>query len=228
MNQVVRVVATWRARADALARGRGPEAPALRAGVPPPGSLDPEGGEVVGAGLSLATTADALVECLPVFFDQREHLGGRHRPHVNVVEDLEDGLGGESAGGRRLDGPTLSARVVVAGRSTILDYGTATRTIPAPLWNALVIRDRHCRFPDRPAEFCEGHLVVHVEHGGPTCLENLVLECGRHHCRLHQPGWHAKLHPDGTFEVIAADGRHWVSRPPGGGTAWVSSIAATR
>ncbi|HET7489735.1 MAG TPA: hypothetical protein VFJ85_17545 [Acidimicrobiales bacterium] len=48
--------------------------------------------------------------------------------------------------------------MVVAGRSTILDYGTATRTIPAPLWKALVVRDRHGRFHgcDRPAEFGEG------------------------------------------------------------------------
>jgi hypothetical protein len=38
-------------------------------------------------------------------------------------------------------------------RSAILDYGTTTGTIPAPLYNALVVRDRHCRFPgcDRPA-----------------------------------------------------------------------------
>ncbi|MEA2685181.1 MAG: hypothetical protein QOE93_376 [Actinomycetota bacterium] len=44
-------------------------------------------------------------------------------------------------------------RVVTSGRSAILDYGTSTRTIPAPLWSALVIRDEHCRSPgcDRPS-----------------------------------------------------------------------------
>ncbi|HWI04836.1 MAG TPA: hypothetical protein VNT52_13580, partial [Acidimicrobiales bacterium] len=61
-------------------------------------------------------------------------------------------------------------RVVTSGRSAILDYGIATRTIPAPLWNSLVIRDECCRFPgcDRPSVWCEGHHVVWVTHGGTT------------------------------------------------------------
>ena len=118
--------------------------------------------------------------------------------------------------GPQLDGPTVSRlfcdsavhRVVMSGRSAVLDYGTATRTIPAPLWNALVIRDEHCRFPDcdRPSVWCEGHHVVWVTHGGPTELANLALVCSRHHHVLHQPGWHAKLLPDGRFEVTDTDG----------------------
>ena len=141
------------------------------------------------------------------------------------LDDLEHGAGGQSADGTVYDGPALSAllcdsalhRVVMAGRSTILDYGTATRTIAPPLWNALVIRDRRCRFPgcDRPPAWCEGHHVVHVEHGGATCLDNLVLGCSRHHHILHLPGWHAKLLPDATLEVTAPDGRHWRTHPPG-------------
>lgn len=105
----------------------------------------------------------------------------------------------------------------MAGRSSVLDYGTSTRTIPAPLWNALVVRDRHCRFPgcDRTAAWCEGHHVVHVQHGGPTCLDNLVLLCSRHHHRLHHPGWHAKLRPDAVFEITAPDGAHRSTHPPG-------------
>jgi hypothetical protein len=80
-------------------------------------------------------------------------------------------------------------RVVTAGQSAILDYGTSTRTIPAPLWSALVIRDEHCRFPgcDRPSTWCEGHHLRWVTHGGPTELNNLVLLCSRHHHRLHEP-----------------------------------------
>jgi hypothetical protein len=106
--------------------------------------------------------------------------------------------------------------VVMAGRSAVLDYGTATRTIPAPLWNALVIRDEHCRFPncDRPSVWCEGHHVVWVTHGGPTELANLVLLCSRHHHVLHQPGWHAKLRPDATFEVTDANGIVRETSPP--------------
>jgi hypothetical protein len=57
-------------------------------------------------------------------------------------------------------------RVITDGRSSILDYGTTTRTVPANLFNALVIRDRHCRFPgcDRPPEWTE----THHPDGSPT------------------------------------------------------------
>ena len=110
----------------------------------------------------------------------------------------------------------------MAGRSAVLDYGMATRTIPTPLWNALVIRDEHCRFPgcDRPSTWCEGHHVVWVTRGGPTELANLVLVCARHHHRLHQPGWHAKLLPDGTFEVTAYNGEVRCTSPPRAEVPW--------
>ncbi|MGH9266495.1 MAG: DUF222 domain-containing protein, partial [Acidimicrobiales bacterium] len=205
------------------------------------GSFDPEGGAMVAAALRLATPegndthrspaerrADALVDVCRFFLDhQRTHAGGRHRPHVNVVvelEDLEAGRGGRVVDGPGLDGPTVSRllcdcalhRVVMSGRSAILDYGTSTRTIPAPLWNALVIRDEHCRFPgcDRPSVWCEGHHVVWVTHDGPTELANLVLLCSRHHHVLHQPGWHAKLRPDGHFEVTDPAGLVRGTSPP--------------
>ena len=46
-------------------------------------------------------------------------------------------------------------------------------------------------------------------------MVNLVLLCRRHHTLLHKPGWHAKLLPDGQFEVTDPDGGHRSSRPPG-------------
>jgi hypothetical protein len=204
------------------------------------GTLDAEGGSVLATALRLAMPerselkspanrrADALIDICRFFLDhQKSHAGGRHRPHVNVVVDVEDllaGRGGRMVDGPELDGPTVSRlfcdsavhRVVMSGRSAVLDYGTATRTIPAPLWNALVIRDEHCRFPDcdRPSVWCEGHHVVWVTHGGPTELANLVLVCSRHHHVLHQPGWHAKLLPDGRFEVTDTDGFVRATSPP--------------
>ncbi len=210
------------------------------------GTLDPESGEVVGTALRMAESADsdaepsrtpaqrrvdALADLCRFFLDHQNHRpASRHRPHVNVVIDLEDLQGG--GGGRVVDGPALSRaaiqalscdsalhRLVMAGRSAVLDYGTSTRTIPANLWNALVLRDEHCRFPgcDRQSSWCEGHHVVHIADDGPTCLENLVLVCSRHHHRLHQPGWHAKLRPDATLEVTDPDGRHWTTAPPRAG-----------
>jgi hypothetical protein len=211
------------------------------------GSLDAEGGSVVATALRLATPdktdllanpstrrANALVDICRFFLDhQQTHAGGRHRPHVNVVvelEDLQSGRGGQVVDGPALDGATVSRlfcdsavhRVVMSGRSAILDYGTAARTIPAPLWNALVIRDEHCRFPgcDRPSAWCEGHHVVWVTQGGPTELANLVLLCTRHHHVLHQPGWHAKLRPDGQLEVTDPGGIVRETSPPRAESLW--------
>ena len=205
------------------------------------GSLDAEGGAVVSAALRLAghddtesrrpaavRRADAMVDVCRFYLDhQQTRAGGRHRPHLNVVvdlQDLEEGRGAQVVDGPALGSSTLARllcdcalhRVVMSGRSAILDYGTSTRTIPAPLWNALVIRDEHCRFPgcDRPSTWCEGHHVVWVTQDGPTDLSNLVLLCTRHHHRLHQPGWHAKLRPDGTLKVTDADGIVRETSPP--------------
>jgi hypothetical protein len=79
-----------------------------------------------------------------------------------------------------------------------------------------VLRDLGCRFPgcDRPAEWTEGHHIEHWEHGGTTCLQNLVLLCSRHHHLIHLKGWHIKLLPHGTVEVTAPDGTTRTSDPP--------------
>jgi hypothetical protein len=206
-------------------------------------TLDAEGGAVVDTALRLAATsdvggepartpagrrADALVDVCRHFLDhQQTRPGGRHRPHVNVVIDVAElraGRGGRLVGGPAVDAVTTARmlcdaglhRVITRDRSAVLDYGRSTRTIPAPLWNALVIRDEHCRFPgcDRRADWCEAHHVVWFSNGGRTALANLALLCTRHHHRLHQPGWHAKLKPDGALEVTDPHGGVRTTRPP--------------
>ncbi len=108
-------------------------------------------------------------------------------------------------------------RVVVDGRSEILDWGRATRTITDTVRDALDLRDHHCRWPgcDRPASWCDGHHVTPWERGGRTDLDKLVLLCRRHHRRLHRPGYRAKLLPDATFEVTWPDGHTEQTQPPG-------------
>src|SRR5919106_1724901 len=182
------------------------------------GSFDPEAGSLIDTAIRLATTRDVAGE--------PQRSPARRRAHVNVVTTLDD-LEGRGQG-RLIDGTILGGttvqrlfcdagvhRVFVAGRSSILDYGMTTRTVPANLFNALVIRDEHCRFPgcDRPPEWCEAHHVQWVTRGGPTCLENLVLECSRHHHMLHSPGWDAKLLPDATLVVTTPHGHTLQSRP---------------
>jgi hypothetical protein len=177
--------------------------------------------------------ADALGDVCRFFLDhQHTRRGGRHRPHLNVVAPLDAlttpldhaAVAAQTVTGTELDLPTLLRvgcdcmlhRLVTGeGRGTI-DYGRVGRTIPAPLWNALVVRDRTCRFPgcDRPPSWCEGHHVRHWAHGGVTRLDNLVMLCGRHHHVLHRPGWHAKLLPDTTLEVTNPRGHTRTTRPP--------------
>ena len=206
------------------------------------GSFDSEGGAVIATALRLAATgdvegeparspahrrADALVDICRRFLDHQHHRrGGRHRPHLNIITtlpDLQRGAHGRLVDGSVLDPATLGRlacdagihRVVTDGRSAILDYGTTTRTVPAPLFNALVIRDRHCRYPgcDRPPDWTEAHHVRWVTRGGATALDNLVLLCTRHHHLLHAPGWHAKLLPDNTLEITDPQGRTHTSTP---------------
>lgn len=178
--------------------------------------------------LAAQRRADALVDLCRWFLDhQHGHRGGRHRPHLNVVVDLDDldrRHPGRSAHGTILGGETIRRlacdagvhRVVTAGRSTILDYGRTTRVISPELWASLVVRDGGCRAPwcDRGPDWCEAHHVAHWVDGGPTDPTNLVMLCARHHHLLHQPGWHVKLLPDATVEVTDPGCRVHTGRPP--------------
>jgi Domain of unknown function (DUF222) len=182
--------------------------------------------------------ADALGDICKFFLDHQDAVGddGRHRPHVNLVVELTpttDGDGQFDLGAARtmdgypIDGITAGRllcdsvlyRVLVRGKSAIVDYGRATRAVPPPLFNALLVRDTGCRWPgcDRPGHWTEAHHVVWWEHGGVTAPGNLVLLCGRHHHILHRPGWHAHLDPDGTLHVTDPWGVTRTTRPPATG-----------
>lgn len=205
--------------------------------------LDSDSGEIVLTALRVAETADppgeeprtpstrradALVDICRYFLDnQTTRRTGRHRPHVNVVVEVEDLYTAKNAtylGGSVLSPATAAAilcdavmhRVVVDPDGAILDYGRATRTISAAIWSALVVRDEGCRFPgcDRPAHWTEAHHVVWFRDGGETNLGNLVLLCSRHHHLIHNAGWHAKLRPDATFEVTDPRGQVRATSPP--------------
>jgi hypothetical protein len=145
--------------------------------------------------------ADALGEILRQWLDLADlpTVAGE-RPHVTLTVGVET-LKGLTDTPCELEhvGPTAReaaemllcdcsvARVVLGGRSEPLDIGRKTPVVPPSMRRAVVVRDRHCRFPgcDRPPGWCDAHHVVHWTQGGPTAVHNLVLLCRRHHRLIH-------------------------------------------
>jgi len=165
--------------------------------------------------------ADALGEICRQWLDRgdRPTVGGE-RPHIAVtvgLDALRTGSGvGEFDHVRAVDIDTVLrlscdasvTRVVLSADSEPLDVGRKTPVVPSGMRRALVIRDRHCRFPgcDRPPSFCDAHHIVHWSKGGPTALWNLSLLCRRHH-RL--------IHDHGGFTLELVQGRPLFGRPDG-------------
>jgi HNH endonuclease len=91
---------------------------------------------------------------------------------------------------RRLTCDATVSRVLTMGGSEPLDVGRRTPVVPAPMRRAVIVRDRHYRFPgcDRPPPWCDAHHVRHWADGGSTALPNLVLLCRRHHRLVHDRG----------------------------------------
>jgi Domain of unknown function (DUF222) len=115
---------------------------------------------------------------------------------IGKAVDLLSGPGGLAS---FLRTQQLGARL--AGPSLPLDIGFS-KTIPPGIRNAVILRDRRCRWPggcNQPAACCEVHHVKHKAHGGPTSLNECVLLCSYHHQMvIHRWGWTLVLNRDGT------------------------------
>jgi hypothetical protein len=107
-------------------------------------------------------------------------------------------------------------RILYDGRSTPIDLGRKTRTVPKELFTAIAARDQGCRYPgcDRPVAWCEAHHVKHWLWDGRTHYENLVLLCSRHHHLIHRVGWKLDMTEHYTVTVTTPNGQHLISHPP--------------
>jgi hypothetical protein len=118
------------------------------------------------------------------------------RAIVGTAVDLLSGPGGLASFLRRRQ---LGARL--GGPSLPLDIGYA-ETIPAGIRNAVILRDRKCRWAggcSQPASACEVHHTKHKTSGGTTSTTDCVLLCTFHHqVVIHRWGWTLVLNPDGT------------------------------
>lgn len=206
-------------------------------------SLDAEGVALTNAALGLATSHDldlpgaqrrgqAHKDIMRFYLDhQNVKAGGRRRPHLNIIVKEETIHGGQLEGfdvetGLRIGSETLQRlacdcefhRVLMNSEGVILDYGRAVKDPPPELYNAVVLRDQHCRGPgcDRPAAWCHVHHVNWWERDrGFTSINNLVLLCPRCHGLVHRKGWKARLYVNGDFEITTPWGTTRKSRPPG-------------
>jgi hypothetical protein len=116
------------------------------------------------------------------------------------------------------------AILVEDSRGNPLHLGDTTATVSRRQKRALLARDKGCRFPGcRSRRYLHAHHIVHWIDGGPTCVSNLVLLCGRHHRAVHRRGFNVTgsngdlcfTRPDGTI-IQAAPTQH------GDGTAVVA------
>jgi hypothetical protein len=140
-----------------------------------------------------------------------------------LAESAVTGTGTELsvAAVRRLACDAEIIPAVLGSTSEPLDVGRIRYAVPPAIWNALVIRDRHCAFPgcDRPPVMCHAHHIRHWAHGGKTRLRNLVLLCGHHHRVIHHNGWEVRINPeDGKPEFLPPPKpgveRHWIRHRP--------------
>jgi hypothetical protein len=135
-------------------------------------------------------------------------VGGESTPRVTVhavvdVETLASRMPGDLTAMRcdlvgagpvdvatilRLTCDCSIARVLMRGRSEVLDLGRSTPVVSDALRRALAVRDGGCTEPgcDAPPEWCDAHHETHWSQGGPTALWNLKLKCRRHHVAAHR------------------------------------------
>jgi hypothetical protein len=91
-----------------------------------------------------------------------------------------------------------------------LDVGAGSEVIPVHLRRAIILRDRHCRFPGcrRKPAVCQVHHLIHREDDGETSLDNCALFCRFHHLiAIHRWGWKVRASPDGSITAFGPDGR---------------------
>lgn len=169
--------------------------------------------------------ADALVELADrALNDGALPTEGGERPQVVVTVSLPVLQGRIGSAVLALGGPInadIARRIacdaavipaVLGSRGEPLDVGRASRTVPAALRRAVILRDGGCAFPgcSAPARWCDIHHIVHWADNGSTCLENCVALCGRHHRLLHHSHWKIEM-IDGIPEFYPPP---WLGGPP--------------
>ncbi|MGV1007630.1 MAG: HNH endonuclease [Dermatophilaceae bacterium] len=89
--------------------------------------------------------------------------------------------------------------VVLGTAGEMLDLGRTARLFSPSQAKAVLLRDRHCSFPecDIPGFWTQLHHVQHWADGGETDIGNAALLCARHHTIVHRDRLTATVTPTG-------------------------------
>jgi hypothetical protein len=217
------VRAAWAAHRAQASEGSGGDGAWLDGGAAEAIACDAAMTPVVTGDVNPAALEDLVRLCVELDWRRRAAAGGNEDADAHLDADGEPGTPGPDTGPARealeqavigtavdlLSGPgglasflrrrQLGARL--GGPSLPLDIGYS-ETIPAGIRNAVILRDKHCRWAgrcDQPASACEVHHTKHKANGGPTSVTDCVLLCTFHHqVVIHRWGWTLVLNPDGT------------------------------
>jgi hypothetical protein len=103
------------------------------------------------------------------------------------LEDLRDRLDRDgllpsgdrisAAAVRRLACDAEIIPAILGSQGQVLDVGRTQWLVTIGIWNALVLRDRHCAFPgcNRLPLVCDAYHIQHCADGGKTSMDNLIL-----------------------------------------------------
>ncbi len=159
----------------------------------PPGPCQPLAPPTPGQPAPAAEAGPAEAGTVPAGLLSRQAL---QQAIIGKAVDLVSGPGGLASFLR-----TREFGAPLAGPSQPLDIGFSP-TIPAGIRNAVIWRDKHCRWAggcNQPAAACEVHHTKHKANGGKTSTKDCVLLCAYHHqVMIHRLGWTLVLNPDGT------------------------------
>ena len=209
---ITEVRARWAARRAAASEGGSDGAAWLDGDAARAATCDAALIPVVTGEVDLSVLDDLVRMCVQL--DRLEHGTSDPDPASPSQEAVRQAVIGKAVD--LLSGPGGLASLLrtqqmgarLAGPSLPLYIGYS-KTIPAAIRNAVILRDRRCRWAGgchQTAAACQVHHVNHKANGGHTSLKDCVLLCSYHHLIvIHRWGWTLVLNPDGTTSAWNPD-----------------------
>ncbi|MFV1992001.1 MAG: HNH endonuclease signature motif containing protein, partial [Acidimicrobiales bacterium] len=133
---------------------------------------------------------------------------GSDSVYTDVISRLIDGTPIDPATAFEVAMRGQLSRIVMQGKSTIIDAGTSTRFFTGALRKALIVRDPTCSWPgcEAPSIHAEMDHIVDYADGGATSARNGQPYCRFHHAKKHSPDFNVYLDDHDTRHHDRADG----------------------